>query len=117
MTNKEKIRAEVERLRKSYQIMYQELDYESPELISVCAKRNLCQDILMFIDSMQEEPYVMSDKGKFTTTTKQHRKENKPKKGLQQDNQSSPEPLNLPHRQVTDHWVIPQEYSSEDFLN
>lgn len=56
MTDKEKIRKEVERLRKSYQIMYQELDCESPKLMSVCAKRNLCQDILMFIDSLQEEP-------------------------------------------------------------
>lgn len=57
MTDKvQKIREEVARLRKSYQIMYQELDCESPELMSVCAKRNLCQDILMFIDSMQEEP-------------------------------------------------------------
>ena len=56
MTDKEKIRAEVERLRKSYQIMYQELDCESPKLMSVCAKKNLCQDILMFIDSLQEDP-------------------------------------------------------------
>ena len=56
MTDKEKIRAEVERLRKSYQIMYQELDCESPKLMSVCAKKKLGQDILMFIDSLQEEP-------------------------------------------------------------
>lgn len=56
MTDKEKIRAKIERLRKSYQIKYQELDCTSPEIMSVCAKRNLCQDILSFIDSMQEEP-------------------------------------------------------------
>lgn len=56
MTDKEKIREEVERLRNLHQIMYQELDCESPKLMSVCAKKNLCQDILMFIDSLQEEP-------------------------------------------------------------
>jgi hypothetical protein len=39
------------------------------------AEFELCDDILSFIDTLEvkevdEEPYVMSDKGKFTTTTK-----------------------------------------------
>ena len=57
MTDKEKIRAEIERLRKYYQGIYEKLDSNDElSLISVCAKRNILLDILLFIDSLEEKP-------------------------------------------------------------
>ena len=55
MTDKEKIREEVERLRSLHQMKYQELDADSSMSLVECGKRNLCNELLSFIDSLQEE--------------------------------------------------------------
>ncbi len=56
MTDKEKIRAEVERLRKCHQLKYQQLDVDDKMCLVECAQKNLCNDLLYFIDSLPEEP-------------------------------------------------------------
>lgn len=57
MTDKvQKIREEVERLRSFYQIKYQHLDTNDNMCLVECGKRNLCNELLLFIDSLQEEP-------------------------------------------------------------
>ena len=57
MTDKvQKIRGEVERLRNLHQMKYQQLDADSSMSIVECGKRNLCNELLSFIDSLQEEP-------------------------------------------------------------
>lgn len=56
MTDKEKIRNEVERLRILHQMRYQQFDANSSMSLVECGKRNLCNELLSFIDSMQEEP-------------------------------------------------------------
>lgn len=55
MTDKEKIREEVERLRKLHQMKYQQLDADSSMSLVECGKRNLCNELLSFIDSIQSE--------------------------------------------------------------
>lgn len=55
MTDKEKIRKEVERLRKIHQMKYQQLDADSSMSLVECGKRNLCNELLSFIDSIQSE--------------------------------------------------------------
>jgi hypothetical protein len=55
MTDKEKIREEVERLRKIHQMKYQQLDADSSMSLVECGKRNLCNELLSFIDSLQSE--------------------------------------------------------------
>ena len=55
MTDKEKFRAEIERLRGSFKV----LSVASPSrdtTLEYIAKAALCKQILSFIDSMQEEP-------------------------------------------------------------
>ena len=57
MTDKvQKIREEVERLRSLHQIKYQQLDADNSMSLVECGKRNLCNELLSFIDSLQEEP-------------------------------------------------------------
>lgn len=57
MTDKvQKIREEVERLRSLHQMKYQQLDTDGSMSLVECGKRNLCNELLSFIDSMQEEP-------------------------------------------------------------
>ena len=56
MTDKERIRKEVERLRSLYQMKYQQLDADNSMSLVECGKRNLCNELLSFIDSLQEEP-------------------------------------------------------------
>ena len=57
MTDKvQKIREEVERLRSLHQIKYQHLDTNDNMCLVECSMRNLCNDLLLFIDSMQQEP-------------------------------------------------------------
>ena len=57
MTDKvQKIREEVERLRNLHQIKYQHLDTNDNMCLVECGKRNLCNELLSFIDSLQEEP-------------------------------------------------------------
>lgn len=56
MTDKvQKIREEVERLRNLHQIKYQNLDTNDNMCLVECGKRNLCNELLSFIDSLQEE--------------------------------------------------------------
>ena len=57
MTDKvQKIREEVERLRNLHQIKYQHLDTNDKMCLVECGKRNLCNELLSFIASLQEEP-------------------------------------------------------------
>ena len=56
MTDKEKIRAEIERLRKFFQLKYQQLEPDDKLCIVACGKRNLCNDLISFINSLPEEP-------------------------------------------------------------
>ena len=57
MTDKvQEIRKEVERLRSLHQIKYQHLDTNDNMCLVECGMRNLCNDLLLFIDSLQEEP-------------------------------------------------------------
>ena len=57
MTDKvQKIREEVKRLRNLHQMKYQQIDTNDNMCLVECGKRNLCNDLLYFIDSMQEEP-------------------------------------------------------------
>ena len=57
MTDKvQKIREEVERLRNLHQMKYQQLDINDIMCFVECSKRNLCDKLLSFIDSLQEEP-------------------------------------------------------------
>lgn len=57
MTDKlQKIREEVERLRNIHQIKYQNLDTNDNMCLVECGKRNLCNELLSFIDSLPEEP-------------------------------------------------------------
>ena len=57
MTDKvQKIRNEVERLRNLHQMKYQQLDTNDNMNLVECGKRNLCNELLSFIDSLQEEP-------------------------------------------------------------
>ena len=57
MTDKvQKIREEVERLRSLHQMKYQQLDTDSSMSLVECGKRNLCNELLSFIDSLLEEP-------------------------------------------------------------
>ena len=70
MTDKEKFRAEIERLRGSFKV----LSVASPSrdtTLEYIAKAALCKQILSFIDSMQEEP----------TTSVWHDASEKPKEG------------------------------------
>lgn len=53
--DKEKIRKEVERLRSLHQMKYQQLDADNSMSLVECGKRNLCNELLSFIDSLQEE--------------------------------------------------------------
>jgi len=56
MTDKvQKIREEVERLRSLHQMKYQQLDADNSMSLVECGKRNLCNELLSFIDSLQEE--------------------------------------------------------------
>lgn len=55
MTDKEKIRKEVERLRNLHQMKYQQLNTNDNMCLVECGKRNLCNELLSFIDSLQEE--------------------------------------------------------------
>lgn len=65
--DKEKIRKEVERLRKIHQMKYQQLDADNSMSLVECGKRNLCNELLSFIDSLQEEPKkCMYTKDDFT---------------------------------------------------
>lgn len=52
----QKIREEVERLRSLHQIKYQHLDTNDKMCLVECGMRNLCNDLLLFIDSLQEKP-------------------------------------------------------------
>ena len=63
MTDKEKIRKEVERLRNLHQMKYQQLDTNDNMSLVKCGKRNLCNELLSFIDSLQEEPVSGLDNG------------------------------------------------------
>ena len=63
MTDKEKIRKEVERLRNLHQMKYQQLDADSSMSLVECGKRNLCNELLSFIDTLQEEPVSCLDNG------------------------------------------------------
>jgi len=63
MTDKEKIRKEVERLRNLHQMKYQQLDTNDNMCLVECGKRNLCNELLSFIDSLQEEPVSGLDNG------------------------------------------------------
>lgn len=57
MTDKvQKIREEVERLRNLHQIKYQNLGTNDNTCLVECGKRNLCNELLSFIDSLQGEP-------------------------------------------------------------
>jgi len=57
MTDKvQEIRKEIERLRSLHQIKYQHLDTNDNMCLVECGMRNLCNDLLLFIDSLQEEP-------------------------------------------------------------
>lgn len=51
----QRIREEVERLRNLHQMKYQQLDADSNMSLVECGKRNLCNELLLFIDSLQEE--------------------------------------------------------------
>lgn len=62
-----KIRAEVERLRHLHQMKYQQLDTNDNMCLVECGKRNLCNELLSFIDSLQEEP-VSEDFKQFEET-------------------------------------------------
>lgn len=64
MTDKiQKIREEVERLRNLHQMKYQQLDTNDNMCLVECGKRNLCNELLSFIDSLQEEPVSCLDNG------------------------------------------------------
>ena len=52
----QKIREEVERMRNLHQMKYQQLETDNKMCLVECGKRNLCNDLLYFIDSLQEEP-------------------------------------------------------------
>lgn len=53
MTDKvQKIREEVERIRNLHQIKYQILDTNDNMCLVECGKRNLCNELLSFIDSL-----------------------------------------------------------------
>jgi hypothetical protein len=57
MTDKvQKIRKEVARLRNLHQMKYQQIDINDNMCLVKCGKRNLCDELLSFIDSLQEEP-------------------------------------------------------------
>ena len=59
MTDKvQKIREEVIRLRNLHQMKYQQIDTNDNMCLVECGKRNLCNELLSFIDSLQEEPKV-----------------------------------------------------------
>lgn len=55
MTDKEKIRAEVERLRESFKVLSVASPSRDTSLENI-AKAALCKQILSFIDSLQKEP-------------------------------------------------------------
>ena len=50
MTDKQKILAEIERLRKIFQLKYQQLEADDKMCLVVCGKRNLCNDLISFIN-------------------------------------------------------------------
>lgn len=71
MTDKEKFRAEIERLRGSFKV----LSAASPSrdtTLEYIAKAALCDEILSFIDSLQEEPVSTRDKLRALSDGKQH---------------------------------------------
>ena len=67
MTDKvQKIREEVERLQN--ELIQEKKNGFGSDVDDACILE--LQNVLTYIDSLQEEPYVMGKTGKFTTTTK-----------------------------------------------